>query len=186
MPPNTFSVNWEIRLLYDDYMWYLSAITPFRRLILCLRNRNYMSDKVRHLFQTVLWWNSFIFFFLLLSVWFREILTQATCLLCSCQKAFPFSVGTLPRLRWVGECGCWSCSLLPAKLLLAGDAPFIVADEELPEKLLQIKKGQQYCFCKSEHNNPIFIANEAFCLEWWSKPISEYFLGIHCWSIMYL
>lgn len=133
MHPNTFSVYWEIRLLYDDYTWCLSSVTTFMRVILCLRNRNYMSDKVRQLFQTVLWWNSFIFFFfLLLSVWFREILTQATCLLCSRQKAFLCSVGALPPLRWVRECGCWSCSLLLSKLILAGDAPFIVADGELP------------------------------------------------------
>lgn len=62
MHPNTFSVYWEIQSVYDDYMQCLSSVTPFRRLILCLSNRNYMSDKVRHLFQTVFWWNSFIFF----------------------------------------------------------------------------------------------------------------------------
>lgn len=112
MHPNTFSVYWEIRLLYDDYTWCLSSVTTFMRAILCLRNRNYMSDKVRQLFQTVLWWNSFIFFLFVLVCLIQRNLNTSHMFAVFTPEGFPLLSGCSASLK-VGE-GVWLLILLIA------------------------------------------------------------------------
>lgn len=109
MHPNTLSTYWEIQWLCDKYMWCLSSIAILRRLILCLRDKNYISDKVRHWFQTVLWWNSFTFLVCFVHLIQRNLNTSHMFAVCI-PEGFLFLSGCSACLRMDG--GMWMLILL--------------------------------------------------------------------------
>lgn len=134
-------------------------IAILRRLILCLRDKNYISDKVRHWFQTVLWWNSFTFLVCFVHLIQRNLNTSHMFAVCI-PEGFLFLSGCSACLRMDG--GNVDADLAHSYVWYY----FILADGESPEKLLQTGEGRQHGFCKLEqYINPIFIS-ELSILSW--------------------